>query len=277
MSFPLPEGRPALMGILNVTPDSFSDGGRHFRAEDAVAAARRMIEEGADLIDVGGESTRPGAAPVSADEEMVRVLPVLRELARRQIPVSIDTMKPEVAKAALAEGARVVNDVSGFRNPQMVEVVAASNCSICIMHMLGEPRTMQKEPVYADVLSEVTSYLRGQARTCEAAGIARDRIWIDPGIGFGKTVPHNLALLRGLPQLAALGYPVLVGVSRKSFIGRLLGSAEAPLPVEERLEGTLAAQVFAQLQGTRILRAHDVRASRRAMEMTRRLVAELEA
>lgn len=265
--FRLPENRPALMGILNVTPDSFSDGGRHFEFDDAVRAALHMIDDGADLIDVGGESTRPGAAEVPLDEELRRTIPVVRELAKWCVPVSIDTHKPEVARAALEEGAAVVNDVYGFRDPALIEVCAKFDCSICIMHMQGTPDTMQKNPTYGDVVAEVRDWLLAQAKQCEDAGLARERIWIDPGIGFGKTIDHNLGLLRNAAAFVETGYPVLIGVSRKSFIGRVLSGSNDPLPVEERLEGTLAAQVLAQAAGAKIIRAHDIKATRRAMDM----------
>ena len=264
--FALPEDRPALMGILNVTPDSFSDGGLHLDSETAITAGIRMVEEGADLIDVGGESTRPGAEEVPVDEELRRTIPVVEGLAKWGIAVSIDTHKPVVARAAIDAGARVVNDVYGFRDPDLMTACAPSDCSICIMHMQGTPATMQKEPTYGDVVIEVRDWLLERVGACEAAGIEKRRIWIDPGIGFGKTIEYNLALLRNLDVLVETGYPVLVGVSRKSFIARLLGSPE-PLAVEDRLEGTLAAQVLAQAMGTRVIRAHDVRASRRAIDM----------
>jgi dihydropteroate synthase len=253
------------MGILNVTPDSFSDGGRSLSAEDAVDAALRMMDEGADLIDVGGESTRPGAEPVSVDEETRRTAPVVEQLASRGIPVSIDTMKSVVAEKALDAGAFLVNDVSGLRDPEMVDLVQARGCHVCVMHMQGDPRTMQANPRYADVVGEVRDYL------VHAAGMLKlpmEQIWIDPGIGFGKSSRHNLTILNHLDRLIETGYPVLIGVSRKSFIGKVLGGEE-PLPPHDRLEGTHAVQVLAQLRGVRIIRAHDVRASRRAMDMLR--------
>ncbi len=262
-SFRLPEGRPALMGILNVTPDSFSDGGLYFAHEDAVSAALRMVEDGADLIDVGGESTRPGAEPVSADEELRRTIPVVASLAAKGVHVSIDTMKPEVAKEAVGAGAFLINDVSGFRNPRMVEVALEANCAVCVMHMQGEPRTMQANPAYGDVVEEVRSYLLDQA--AQFSSRPKESVWIDPGIGFGKTLEHNLSLIRNLNRLAETGFPVLVGVSRKSFIGRLLNPA-SPLPAEDRLEGTLAAQAIAQIRGATVIRSHDVRPARRVIE-----------
>jgi dihydropteroate synthase len=265
--FALPLDRPALMGILNVTPDSFSDGGLHLDASAAIDAGLRMMEEGADLIDVGGESTRPGAEAVDAREELRRVLPVVEALASKGVPVSIDTGKAEVAEKALAAGAMVVNDVTAFSDADMAEVCARAGCTVCLMHMKGDPRTMQQNPRYTDVVAEVASYLRERAESAEEAGVNRSNIWIDPGIGFGKTAEHNVALVKNLDQLAALDYPVLVGVSRKSFIGRILGSAEQPLLPEQRLEGTLAAQVVAQLKGAKVIRAHDVLSSRRTIAM----------
>ncbi len=264
--FDLPVGRPAIMGILNVTEDSFSDGGRHFEPAAAIAAGLRMRDEGADLIDVGGESTRPGADPISAAEELRRVIPVISALAAQGVKVSIDTMKAEVASAALAAGAVVVNDVMGLRGPGMLEVVAAHQCPVCIMHMQGSPRTMQSAPQYDDVVREVRAFLLRQAAVVEEAGLPAERVWIDPGIGFGKTVEHNLKLLNGLGKFVATGYPVLLGVSRKSFIGRVLGGEE-PLPIEERSEGAQAVHVWAQIQGVRVLRVHDVAATARTIRM----------
>jgi dihydropteroate synthase len=262
-AFTLPTDRPALMGILNVTPDSFSDGGHYLAPQHAIAAGRRMIEEGADLIDIGGESTRPGAEPVSADEEIARTAPVIEALAADGIPISIDTMKAGVAKRGLEAGAFLINDVGGMRDPAMVEVAVGSGCNVCIMHMQGEPRTMQTAPSYGDVVREVRSFLVMQAVMLEEVGVDPERIWLDPGIGFGKTLGHNLSLLRHLGQLVATGYPVLVGVSRKSFLGKLTGNA----PADDRLEGTLAAQVLAQSLGARVIRAHDVKATRRAIDV----------
>lgn len=264
--FDLPVGRPAIMGILNVTEDSFSDGGLHFDPEAAIAAGLRMRDEGADLIDVGGESTRPGADPVSVAEELRRVIPVISALAAQGVKVSIDTMKAEVASAALAAGAVVVNDVMGLRGPGMIEVVAAHQCPVCIMHMRGSPQTMQSDPQYDDVVREVRAFLMRQAAVVEEAGLPAEHVWIDPGIGFGKTVEHNLALIRSLEKLVATGYPVLLGVSRKSFIGRVLGG-EKPLPIEERGEGAQAVHVWAHLQGVRVLRVHDVAATSRTVRM----------
>jgi dihydropteroate synthase len=265
----LPDDRPAVMGILNVTPDSFSDGGSFNSLTGAIDHALKLMDEGADLIDVGGESTRPNAEPVSEAEELKRVLPIVESLAKRGLPVSIDTYKPGVAQAAIDAGAALVNDVTGLRNPKMIEVVAESACGVCIMHMQGTPQTMQKNPVYGDVVRDVREYLFHAASLAEEAEIPRSRIWIDPGIGFGKTIQHNLTLLNRLEELVKLPYPVLVGVSRKGFIGKLLGTAEKPLEVDDRLEGTLTCQLIAQLKGARIIRCHDVLASRRAIEMAK--------
>lgn len=253
----LPPDRPAIMGILNVTPDSFSDGGRFADPHSAIEHGRRMIDEGADLLDVGGESTRPGADPVSEEEELRRVIPVVSELAKL-IPISIDTMKPAVARAALDAGAFLVNDVSGLRSQEMIAVVEEAQSGVCIMHMQGDPRTMQKEPFYDDVVREVLAYLLERA-----GSVTSPQIWIDPGVGFGKSLDHNLAILRNLDRFAATPYPVLLGVSRKSFIGKLTGGA----PVDDRLEGTLAMQAWAQIKGVRVLRVHDLRASRRAVDV----------
>ena len=271
--FVLPEDRPALMGILNVTPDSFSDGGLHFEKEAAIAAALQMVEDGADLIDVGGESTRPGADEVSPDEETRRVVPVIEALVESGVEVSIDTRKPEVALQALYAGASVLNDVSGLRDPAMVEVAASDDCTVCIMHMQGEPHTMQVEPFYEDVVGEIRQYLVDTAKRAERRGIARERLWIDPGIGFGKTLEHNLEILRSLDVFRRTGYPVLIGVSRKSFIGKLLPHDGKSAPADDRLEGTLAAQLLAQLQGVRIIRAHDVKAARRTIDFAAAFLA----
>ncbi|MBC8065948.1 MAG: dihydropteroate synthase, partial [Chlorobia bacterium] len=226
------------------------------------------IEDGADLIDIGGESTRPGAESVTVEEEIRRTIPVVAALAKQGIAVSIDTMKPEVARTALDAGAFLVNDVSGFRNPAMRELVQDRKPTVCIMHMQGEPRTMQANPTYRDVVQEVCDYLVVVARVLD---LPQNQMWIDPGIGFGKSIEHNLSLLRNLEAFVETGYPVLVGVSRKSFIGRLLSKTDQPLPVADRLEGTLAAQVVAQMKGAKIIRAHDVLASRRAIDMASNL------
>lgn len=249
--------RPSVMGIVNVTPDSFSDGGVNFEQGAAVESTRRMIGDGAAIVDVGGESTRPGAEAVPLEEELRRVVPVLEELAEADVPMSIDTSKAEVARRALALGAELVNDVTALRgDPEMVEAVAESGAYLCLMHMLGKPRTMQADPRYDDVVSEVAAFLEERLEFAVASGIAEERICLDPGFGFGKTVEHNLALVRGLGMLVALGRPVLVGFSRKRSLGRLLGDPEATT-------GTAAASVGAALscfeRGASIFRVHDVR------------------
>jgi dihydropteroate synthase len=247
--------RPSVMGVVNVTPDSFSDGGVHFRAEEAVAAGRRMVEEGAAVVDVGGESTRPGAEPVSAEEELRRIAPVLEGLAG--LPVSVDTAKAEVARAALELGAVLVNDVTALRaDAELAGVVADADAYLCLMHMQGEPRTMQADPRYEDVVSEVAAFLEQRLRFAVDAGVAEERICLDPGIGFGKTVDHNLELLRHLDVVASLGRPVLVGLSRKSTLGKLLGDPHAKTGTTA---ASVSAAVLAYERGASILRVHDVR------------------
>ena len=258
MSAPIDERfpRPSVMGIVNVTPDSFSDGGVNYRAEDAVAAARRMAAEGAAIVDVGGESTRPGAQPVTLDEELRRVVPVLEGLDGA-VTVSIDTAKAEVARRAVELGAVLVNDVTALRgDPDLAGVVADSGVYLCLMHMLGEPRTMQLDPRYDDVVAEVAAFLEERLRFAVEAGIAEERICLDPGFGFGKTVEHNFELLRRLDEIAAIGRPVLVGISRKRALGRILGDPEA---TTGPLSASLAAAVAAYERGATILRVHDVR------------------
>ncbi len=255
------------MAILNVTPDSFSDGGSYGSTRAAIDAGLRMIDEGADLVDVGGESTRPGAIPVPLEEELDRAIPVVEGLARAGVRVSIDTYKPQVAKAALEAGAELVNDVTALRDPEMAGVCAASGCTVCLMHMKGTPPTMQQNPLYDDVVSEVRGFLLERAALSEREGIGRDKIWIDPGIGFGKTVEHNLELIRGLPALVGTGYPVLLGVSRKGFLGRVLGNPDHPAPIPDRLPGALAIQVMAQLAGVGVIRTHDVKQARAAADV----------
>ncbi|MCW5938508.1 MAG: dihydropteroate synthase [Fimbriimonadaceae bacterium] len=256
---PLPEDRPALMGILNVTPDSFSDGGV-WSGERAVARGMDMLAQGADLVDVGGESTRPGAEPVAAPTEIDRVLPVVKGLVANGVVVSVDTSKAEVAEACLKAGASVVNDVTAWRDPDMRHVCAHRGATVCLMHMQGEPRTMQAAPTYGDVVAEVKAFLFSRAESAVEAGLEPSQVWIDPGIGFGKTLDHNLDLLANLGELAKSPWTVLVGVSRKSFIGKLTEDA----PPGERIEGTLAAQTLAQALGARVLRVHDVLAAKRA-------------
>ena len=258
--FRLTLDRPLIMGVINVTPDSFSDGGLYLSTAAAVAHARQLIAEGADLLDVGGESTRPGAAPVTLEEERRRVLPVLEALAGAGVPLSVDTQKPELMRAAVAAGAAMVNDVNGFQAPGALAAVADSNCAICIMHKQGDPQTMQQAPQYADVVAEVRGYLQQRIAAAERAGIARDRIVVDPGFGFGKALDHNLELLRRLDSIAALQVPVLAGLSRKSMIGRLTGRDAG-----DRVAGSVAAALLAVQRGAAIVRVHDVAATRDAL------------
>jgi dihydropteroate synthase len=247
--------RPIVMGVLNVTPDSFSDGGRFSDFDRALERAQEMAAEGAGLIDVGGESTRPGAAPVAAEEEIRRVAPVIEALARRlSVPISVDTSKAEVMTAAVHAGASMINDVRALQAPGALEAAARSNAAICLMHMQGEPGTMQKEPCYTDVVAEVREFLRERIAACVGAGVSRDRLVVDPGVGFGKRLEHNLALLAALPAFHDLSAPLLVGASRKSLFGVLLGR-----PLDERLAGGLAVAAAAALAGASIIRVHDVR------------------
>lgn len=250
------------MGIVNVTPDSFSDGGRFLDREAAIAHGRRLAREGADLLDIGGESTRPGAEPVPAEVELERVIPVIEALAGT-VPISIDTTKPEVAAAAIGAGAGTVNDVTALADPEMAPLCAETGVEVVLMHMLGTPRTMQDDPHYEDVVGEILRFLAGRAESAVAAGIERERIWIDPGIGFGKTVEHNLTLLAAIDRFAATGFPVLVGPSRKSFIGRLDGDA----PEEARLGGTIAACLAARSGGAAMVRVHDVAEVSQALKL----------
>ena len=256
--------RTVIMGILNVTPDSFYDGGRRSEPTRAIADGVEMVQSGAEILDVGGESTRPGARPVDEAEELDRVLPVIRGLRREvAVPISIDTYKAGVARAALDAGADIVNDISALRfDPALVSLVAAEEVPVILMHMQGKPQTMQSEPRYNDVVREVRDFLAAQLYEAMDAGIAAERIILDPGIGFGKTLEHNLQLLRGLPTLAALGQPLLVGASRKAFIGKILD-----LHPEHHLEGSLAAAVAAVLGGANLLRVHDVAETCRAARM----------
>jgi dihydropteroate synthase len=241
------------MGVVNITPDSFSDGGRFFDPKAALAHARRLADEGADLIDIGGESTRPGAAPVSEDEELRRIVPVLEQLP--DLCVSVDTRRPAVMKAALAAGASMINDVDALAAPGALEAVARNPCGVCLMHKKGEPATMQRDPHYEDVVGEVKRFLNQRIDAATAAGIAAERIVVDPGFGFGKTADHNLALLRKLSELSE--FPILVGLSRKSTLGKITGRA-----VDERLAGSLAMALLALQGGATILRVHDVKETR---------------
>lgn len=247
---------PVVMGVLNVTPDSFSDGGRYFDPQRAVAHAHEMIAAGAAIIDIGGESTRPGAAEVSVAEELRRVMPIVAALSSTQALISVDTSKPEVMREAVAAGAGVVNDIRALESPGALDAAAATRAAVCIMHMQGEPATMQQAPRYEKVVTEVQDYLERRVQACVAAGIARDRIVIDPGIGFGKTLEHNLQLLAQLHRLSALQLPILIGVSRKSMIGAILNR-----PTGERLFGGIALATAAVLSGARIVRTHDVAAT----------------
>lgn len=258
------ERRTVLMGIVNVTPDSFYDGGQRCEPAKAVAGGIAMVEAGADLIDIGGESTRPGAEPVSVEEELTRVLPVIRGLRKQsRVPISIDTYKARVAAAALDEGADIVNDITALRfDPEMASLAAAQRVPVVLMHMQGIPRTMQVSPRYVDVVREVRDFLDARVRYATEAGIAQDQIIIDPGIGFGKTLEHNLTLLKELSALTSLGQPVLVGVSRKHFIGSLLN-----LGAQERLEGSLAAAAAAVFAGANIIRAHDIKETWRVLRI----------
>lgn len=253
--------RPLVMGILNTTPDSFSDGGLHEDAEVAIAHGLSMARDGATIVDVGGESTRPGAGAVGVGEELGRILDVVATLACEGVLVSVDTRHAEVALACVEAGACIINDVSGFRDPAMRGVAATTDAGVIVMHMLGEPGTMQDAPEYGDVVAEVSDYLSERVHELEAAGVVRERIAVDPGIGFGKTLKHNLELLRGLTEIAAIGYPVVVGASRKRFIGALTGQ-EVPA---ERLEGSLAAAIWAIEHGAAVVRVHDVAETARAL------------
>lgn len=254
------------MGIVNVTPDSFSDGGAFLAPEDGVEHARRLIAQGADILDIGGESTRPGAAPVSEFDEILRVVPLIEAVRRASdAPISVDTMKPAVARAAIKAGATIWNDVTALRfSPEAPEVAAELGCEVVLMHMLGEPGTMQDAPRYDDVVAEVEAFLLGRALTAMAAGVAREKIWLDPGIGFGKTLEHNLALLAALPRFVALGYPILLGASRKRFIAGVDPSA---LAASDRLGGSIAAHLAGAQAGVGAVRVHDVRETVQALDV----------
>ncbi|MBE2295742.1 MAG: dihydropteroate synthase [Phycisphaerales bacterium] len=255
--------QPVVMGVLNMTPDSFSDGGCYVQQDLALRRAETMVAEGAALVDVGGESTRPGAAPVSVQEELDRVLPVVEQLVRElPVPISVDTSKPEVMREAARVGAGLINDVRALQIPGAIATVAASGLPVCLMHLRGNPATMQQEPVYSDAVTEVHDFLAERIDACVLAGIARERILVDPGFGFGKTLEHNLSLLRHLDRFTGLASGVLVGISRKSMIGLLLDA-----PVGERLVGSLAAAVIAAWRGARIIRTHDVRETIQALRV----------
>lgn len=260
--------RPRVMGVLNVTPDSFSDGGRFLDPARAIAHGRAMLADGADLVDVGGESTRPGAAPVDEATELARVVPVVEALARDGALVSVDTSTPAVMRAAVAAGAAMINDVRALARPGALEAAAASGAAVCLMHMQGAPATMQAGPRYDDVAAEIAAFLAARAAACVAAGIARERIALDPGFGFGKTLAHNLALARGLGEIVALGHPVLVGVSRKSMLGAITGRG-----TDDRLAAGLAAALFLAGRGAAIVRTHDVRETVDALAVWRAMDA----
>ncbi len=254
--------RTHIMGVLNVTPDSFSDGGKFFKSDDAVSQGMKMIEEGADMIDVGGESTRPGSDPLPTEEELSRVIPVIQSLSKKtDVPISIDTYKAEVARRALDAGAQMINDISALRfDPKMKEVASEYKVPIVLMHIKGTPKEMQKDPSYEDAIAEIKEYLRQSIKIAQDAGIDREKIIIDPGIGFGKRVQDNLNVLKNLKEFSILGCPILIGCSRKSFIGKILD-----LPAEERLEGSLAALAVAVMNGANIVRVHDVKESKRVV------------
>ncbi len=252
-AFTLDLSRPLVMGIVNLTPDSFSGDGLMGDVDRAIAHARRQVEAGADILDLGAESSRPGAMPTTVDEELRRLMPVLEALGNCGVPISVDTYKPEVMRASLAGGASMINDICALRMPGAAAAVADSNCAVCLMHMQGIPQTMQEQPRYGNVVGEVRDFLRQQAEAAMAAGIARNRLVLDPGFGFGKTLAHNLELLRRCAELAFTGLPILVGVSRKSMLGMLTGQ-----PVDQRLAASLSAALLAAQRGARILRVHDV-------------------
>ncbi len=261
--FQLDLTRLNVMGIVNVTPDSFSDGGKYASVDLAVEHALHLIAEGADILDIGGESTRPGAEPVPLQEELRRVIPVIEALSKvTRVPLSIDTYKPEVMRAAIEAGADIVNDICALREPGALDIVANSNAGVCLMHMQGVPQTMQLNPVYNDVVEEVKQFLADRAEACLAKGISKERILLDPGFGFGKTTAHNVALIQHLDRLNALGYPLLVGLSRKSVLGRIAGGDE-----QQRLHAGLAASVISVMKGAKIVRVHDVKATVDALKV----------
>ncbi|MEI6721113.1 MAG: dihydropteroate synthase [Betaproteobacteria bacterium] len=266
--FSLPLDFPLIMGVVNITPDSFSDGGQFLSAQAAIAQAERLVSEGAAILDLGAESTRPGSAPVSEDEELARLLPVLEALRGLEVPVSVDTRRARVMREVLAAGASMINDIEALSGPGSLEAVAASGCGVCLMHMQGAPATMQVAPHYDDVVAEVGAFLAARAAAVESAGISRDRIVVDPGFGFGKTVAHNLELLRDLPRMAVSGLPVLAGLSRKATLGVLTGRLAV-----ERMPASIAAALLAAQRGATILRVHDVAATRDALAVWRAVEA----
>lgn len=259
-------GGPKVMGIVNVTPDSFSDGGYFFSPQAALRHTQHLIESGADIIDIGGESTRPQAQPIAVDQELARVIPVVEAIkARWPILISVDTYKAEVMQAAIAAGADIINDIYALQQPGSLEVLAAHpQITVCLMHMQGQPQTMQHNPCYQNVVEDIKTFLHTRIQVCVQAGIAAERIWLDPGFGFGKTLNHNLQLMKRLQLLTQLGYPLLVGVSRKSFIGRVLKQSQP----QQRLYGGLALAVLALTQGTQVIRTHDVAATVEVLQMT---------
>ena len=260
--FQLDLSAPKVMGIVNVTPASFSDGGRFISTDKAIAHAHDLVAQGADILDIGGESTRPGATPVPLDEELSRVIPVIEGLAGIGVPLSIDTYKPEVMRAAILAGVDIVNDVCALQEPKALEIVAASDVGVCLMHMQGRPQNMQQDPQYQDVVQEVYGFLKGRLAAAEQAGIEKARITLDPGFGFGKRTAHNLALLEGLSTLQQLGAPLLIGLSRKSVLGQVAGA-----DVNERLFASVAASVIAVMKGANIVRVHDVKATVDALKV----------
>lgn len=255
--------RPLIMGIVNVTPDSFSDGGLFLSTKKAIAHAKNLITEGADILDIGGESTRPGSQPVSIDEELSRVIPVLEALVSIGIPISIDTSKPEVMKHAIAAGAFMINDINALRNPGALEIIAQNDhVQVCLMHMQGAPQNMQENPRYNNIVSEVKNFLQQRIDAAKAAGISQDRLVIDPGFGFGKTLQHNLMLLNQLNEFTTLQVPILVGISRKSMLGAITGNS-----VNHRIYESIAAALLAVVKGAKIVRVHDVKASKDALSV----------
>lgn len=254
--------RPLLMGIVNITPDSFSDGNHYLQADAAIAHAKQLIADGADILDIGAESTRPGAEPVALDEELRRLLPVIEGLRALNVPISVDTFKPAVMRAVLAAGADIINDIAGFRDPESIAAVAGTNCGLCVMHMQGEPRTMQQQPSYRDLHLEVKNFLSDRVQALRSAGVAPQRIMLDPGLGFGKTVEHNYTLLRDLEKIQIDSYPWLIGLSRKSMIGHVVNKAP-----QQRLAGSLAGMLAAVSRGAAVLRVHDVAESADALNV----------
>jgi len=267
--FSLPLERTLIMGILNVTPDSFSDGGKYANRQQALDHASRLLEEGADILDIGGESSRPGAEPVTFEEELRRVMPVLEALVELPVPVSVDTCKPQVMRRALAAGATMINDIFALRAPGAMEAVAETTAAVCLMHMQGEPRTMQRAPHYRDVVGEVEAFLTERAAAAVAGGIGRDRIVLDPGFGFGKTPQHNLELIRALPRLCAAGFPLLAGLSRKGLFGKIVGREAM-----ERVHASAAGALLAAQRGASIVRVHDVAATRDCLLVLRAIEDE---